>query len=138
MSILKEKSSFNITAAKLLNDNYLFAPSIHCSYYSCLQLMKVAVREFKGISLKEMEDEIIDAKNTKNLNSHSYIIKVICDLIHNDSKADHSLFERKITQLKKLRVNSDYEEVEITTSESSKAFEFANEIRAQISKTFHV
>ena len=100
MSILKEKSLFNITAAQLLNDNNLFAPSVHCSYYSCLQLMKAAMLEFKGISLKDLESEITNAKNTKNLNSHSYIIKEICDLLRNDSKADHSSFERKIIQLK--------------------------------------
>jgi uncharacterized protein (UPF0332 family) len=138
MSILKEKSIFNIEAAKLLNDNNLFAPSVHCSYYSCLQLMKVAMLEFKGISLKDLESEITNAKNTKNLNSHSYIIKEICDLLRNDSKADHSLFERKINQLKKYRTKSDYEEVEITTTESLKAFDFAKEIRTQLKDTFHV
>ena len=40
LSKLKNKSSENIEAADILNKNGLFSSSVHCSYYSCYQLME--------------------------------------------------------------------------------------------------
>ncbi len=134
MNYLKEKSNFNIDAAKLLQDRNLFAPSVHCSYYSCLQLMKVAINEFIGISFEEMELQTISMKT----DTHNYIIKIIGDNIHNYSKEEHMIFNRNIKSLKKYRINSDYKNTQITTSESFKAFGIAKEIRAQLQETFHV
>ena len=138
MSYLKEKSNFNIDAAELLQNKNLFAPSVHCSYYSCLQLMKVAIKEKKGISFNDLENEIIKANITKKISTHSYLIKEIGELIRNDSKAKHFLFDRKIKDLKSFRIKSDYEDFQITTTESFKAFNIAKEIRAQLKETFHV
>ncbi len=40
MSILKSKSDINLMAAELLHKNSLYPSVVHCSYYSCFQLMK--------------------------------------------------------------------------------------------------
>ena len=53
MSKLKEKAKFNLSAAEILQENNLFAPSIHCSYYSCFQLLKFTINDFFGISQPE-------------------------------------------------------------------------------------
>jgi hypothetical protein len=138
MSELKEKSKFNIQAAELLQDKSLFAPSVHCSYYSCLQLMKVVINEFLETSFEELEKNIKDAQETQKLNTHTYIIKIIGDNIRNGSREKHAIFDRNIKALKRFRISSDYENVQITTSESDKAFNIAKDIRAQLKEIFHV
>jgi hypothetical protein len=138
MSYLKEKSNFNIDAAEFLQNKSLFAPSVHCSYYSCLQLMKVAINEFFEISFEDLDNEIQNAKEKTNGNTHTYIIKKIGDNIRNISKEKHRNFDRNIKDLKSFRIKSDYENYQITTSESIKAFNIAKEIRAQLKETFHV
>ena len=134
MSYLKEKSNFNIDAAELLQNKSLFAPSVHCSYYSCLQLMKVAINEFMGIPFEELENQT----GSMNTDTHNYIIKMIGDSIRNYSKEEHSIFGRNIKVLKQFRINSDYKNIQITTSESFKAIRIAKEIRSQLQETFHV
>ena len=138
MSYLKEKSNFNIDAAELLQNKSLFAPSVHCSYYSCLQLMKVAINEFLEISFEELDLEIKTAKEENKGNTHEYIIKKIGDNIRYNSKAEFRIFHRNIKDLKNFRVRSDYEDFQITTTESFKAFNIAKEIRTQLKETFHV
>ncbi len=138
MSELKEKSKFNIQAAELLQENNLFAPSVHCSYYSCLQLMKVVINEFLGISFEELERNIKNAQETQKLNTHTYIIKTISDNIRYGSKENQGEFDRRIKDLKHCRISSDYENVQITTFESDKALIIAKEIRKQLKEIFHV
>lgn len=138
MSKLKEKSIYNIDAAELLQLKNLYAPSVHCSYYSCLQLMKVAINEFLDISFEDLEKEIINARITQKLNTHAFIIKRIGDNIRIASKVKHTEFERNIKSLKRFRIRSDYENVEITATESNKAYFIAKEIRVQLKEIFHV
>ena len=70
MSKLKEKSEFNFDAAQLLIDNYLYAPSVHCSYYSCFQLMKFTMNNFFGIGYDELNTRI--SVSTSG-GTHSYV-----------------------------------------------------------------
>ena len=46
MSKLRQESDFNIDAASALLKQNLFAPSVHCSYYSCFQFLKYTIKEF--------------------------------------------------------------------------------------------
>lgn len=133
MSILKEKSNFNLTAAELLQNNSLYAPSVHCSYFSCLQLIKFAIIENLDVTNDELTKETRERKD-----SHKYLINKIGNEIRNYSREEHTIFNRNINDLKKFRVESDYGEIEVTTSQSSKALENAKEIREQLIKIFHV
>ncbi|MDY0280344.1 MAG: hypothetical protein RBR35_07270 [Salinivirgaceae bacterium] len=67
MSYLRQKSEFNLDAAKLLQSNSLFAPSVHCSYYSCLQLLKATIIEFFGVSYEELDIALINAQQKTRL-----------------------------------------------------------------------
>lgn len=58
MSKLKAKAEFNIDAAQLLIDKSLYAPSVHCSYYSCFQLMKYTMKEIFGITYDELAQRV--------------------------------------------------------------------------------
>ena len=62
MTKLKQKSEFNFDAAKVLIDTNLYAPSVHCSYYSCFQLMKFALKDFCGINYDELYQRIGNSK----------------------------------------------------------------------------
>lgn len=132
MSILKEKSNFNLTATELLQNNSLFAPSVHCSYFSCLQLVKFAIIENLNVTSEDLNKEV------HGKDSHKYLINKIGDEIRNYSREEHTIFIRNINGLKKFRVESDYGEIEVTTTESYKALENAKEIRKQLIKIFHV
>jgi hypothetical protein len=76
MSKLKEKSEFNFDAARLLIDKYLFAPSIHCSYYSCFQLMKFTMKNYFNISYDELNRNIsVDKSGELTPLSHIFLIQ---------------------------------------------------------------
>ena len=68
---LKEKSNINLEAAGQLIKLNLYAPSIHCSYYSCYQLLRYAVKEFFGLDYESQDDNM--RQSTQN--SHSYLIR---------------------------------------------------------------
>jgi hypothetical protein len=134
MSYLKQKSNFNFDAAEVLQDKSLYAPSVHCSYYSCFQLMKVIIFDFLNITYDQLESDIINSE----FSSHVYIINQISNEIRGYSKTEHAEFKRNITQLKKMRMKSDYDDIQITSTDSSKAFFTANEVRKQLKSIFNV
>lgn len=135
MSKLKEKSEFNFQAAQLLIDKNLYAPSVHCSYYGCFQLMKFTINNFFGIDYEELSQMIaVDKSNT-----HAYIIRFVSNEIRtNLGKDAYREFNNTIKDLKNFREESDYDNVEISLDKGEKAFSFANEIRLFLSKNFHV
>ena len=132
MSILKQKSVFNSDAADLLQNKNLFAPSVHCSYYSCLQLLKVVICKFIGLSYEDIDKEI------NNGDSHRYLISKVADTIYLNSKPEHTKFSRNIKDLKKFRIDSDYNDIEITSDKSQNAIKIAKEIREQLTTLFKV
>lgn len=135
MSKLKEKSELNLTAAEYLINKDLYAPSVHCSYYACFQLMKYTIKEFFGMEYDELTDNI--AKN--RLNTHGYIIKYVLDEIQSNwDRFEYSKFSRKIKDLKNFREESDYDNIEISIDQSNKAFQYAKDIRNFLKSNFHV
>lgn len=130
MSYLRQKSEFNITAAQFLIEKNLYAPSIHCSYYSCLQLLKVVVKEFIGINYDDQESEISSGKS----NSHKYVIDKVLNEIRIKNRFEYIDMRRNITDLKTFREKSDYYNIEIDISKSQNAFERATEIRNYLTK----
>ena len=134
MSKLKEKSEFNFEAAQVLIKNYLYAPSVHCSYYSCFQLMKFTMKSFFGISYDELNKNV--SVNPKG-GTHSYVTHFFnTEVKKKNGYSDYSDFSRKIKDLKEFRESSDYDDIQITTDESSKALQYATEIRYYIQKNF--
>lgn len=135
MSKLRQKSDFNIDAASALIKQNLFAPSVHCSYYSCFQLLKHTIKDFSGIDYEAQSAEIYKQKQK----SHQYVINYITDeLTSLAGKFEARDFKRKINDLKQFRIDSDYENIEVNSEKGNKAFEKANEIRSYIIKMCHV
>ncbi len=135
MSKLKEKSALNYCAADvLINSNY-YAPSVHCSYYSCFQLMKYSIKYFFDINYEDLAKQIGSAKQ----NTHSYVIKFIGEEMKNNlGLFEYRNFNNKIRDLRNFREQSDYENVDVTFDDSKKALNLAKEIRTKLSEMFHV
>lgn len=140
MSALKNKSEFNLEAANALHEKSLYAPSVHCAYYSVLQLMKFAVFSTMGINYEDQTKEINALKKDKasSKGTHEYLIMKVEDVIRGVNRIEYTEFTRNVKQLKIFRVNSDYDDVEITYDQSSKAIYLANNLRKQLKKTFKV
>ena len=62
---LKNKSEINSDAAKLLHDKNYYAPSIHCSYYSCLQLMIYSLNSHFNFTEKYVKYNKFSIRNFK-------------------------------------------------------------------------
>lgn len=126
MSFLNNKSEFNLDGAQLLIDNNLYAPSIHCSYYSVFQKLKYKYVLKKNISYDDLAQMIIsDSRNT-----HKYVIEEFCNFIQDRYKKRE--LRNKINDLKAFRVESDYEDLEINYDKSNLALTKSKEIIREI------
>jgi len=130
MSHLKNKSEFNITAAQFLIDRNLYAPSIHCSYYSCFQLLKVILKEFIGIDYNQQERAIRMGQQ----NSHSYVITNVLNVVHDKNRLAYPEISRKIKNLRLLREKADYRDIQIDQSTSLDAYNTAKEVLSYLNK----
>ena len=140
VSALKNKSEINLQAAKVLKEEALFPPSVHCSYYSVLQYMKYAVSEAIGVSY-ELQDREINALKTQRASAkgtHEYLIMKVGDVIRDIDRLQFTDFTRKVSDLKKFRTKSDYDDVEVSAEQSNKAYGLASELRLQLKNTFNV
>lgn len=134
MSNLKQKSEFNLDAAEKLLKQTLYAPSVHCSYYSCFQLMKFTIKDFFKVSYEKQK--IDTSYNTGG--SHTYVIKYISSELKKIDRRDGKDFQRKIKDLQQLRLESDYDDIQIDSSKGYLAHRKANEVRLLIMEKFKV
>jgi uncharacterized protein (UPF0332 family) len=128
LSYLKNKSEFNIDGAELLINNYLFAPSIHCSYYSVFQLMIYVYCYKNDITFEEYS---VEAKAHQG-SSHNHLIRIFCAL--DTDKRSSRFLKRKIDDLKASRIKSDYDNFQVDLEFSNKALIKAKELLIEIKK----
>ena len=135
MSYLKEKSEFNADAAKLLINEDLFAPSVHCAYYSVFQLLKHLYTKEKNITFDQLSQKIAsDRKNT-----HQYLIDEFClhlQTVRNENFDKHLIraLKRKIKDLKQFRTQSDYDDIQIDILKSNQAIQKSEEIIQELKR----
>ncbi|MFA6334556.1 MAG: HEPN domain-containing protein [Bacteroidales bacterium] len=135
MSKIRQKSDFNITAAEILMRESYYAPSVHCSYYSCFQLLKYTIKYFFGIDYETLSNNI----SMSEQNTHGYVINFITrELIGYAGDEESRKFKRQIKDLKQFREESDYENIEVRMEQSQKAYNKAKEIREYIIAKFNV
>ncbi len=132
---LKNKSEINIEAAKLLHDSDYYAPSVHCSYYSCLQLMKYSLNSHFKFTEDEIGSKINEYTRNNKDGSHNFFISFLFKEIKNNySKRESIDFNNKINTLKKIRTKADYGKDDILHNISNSAITLSNEITAIIKK----
>jgi hypothetical protein len=104
---LKQKALYNIEAADLLVDKGYFDASVHCSYYGCLQLMKLTLKKIGNI---DFEVQFKESKATNSGGSHVYYLSKFKDLFPKGRfKEDVDKHTNEIKKLKVLRVKADYD-----------------------------
>lgn len=135
MTKLREKSEFNIHAAELLIEKTFYAPSIHCSYYSCFQLLKYTINTFFGIDYVTLSYDISQSEKS----THHYVIDFIANqLIALAGRTDSRNFKAQIKDLKHYREESDYDNVEVNVDKGKTALTLAHDIRNYLKTNFKV
>lgn len=133
MSKLREKSKFNLDAAEVLIKENLYAPSVHCSYYGCLQRIKSIFPIYFGLTYNQIDINI----RTGSTNEHAYLIRYISEQIRkNIGLKEYAEFKRNIGDLKEFRIHSDYKDIEVTSAQSNKAYRLATEINEFLVEKF--
>lgn len=130
MDILLNKSESSLEASTLLHEEELYASSVHCSYYSSVQLMRHIIFNNFG------EDEIdFDNKDeVRNHGSHNFLISFFKNRIYTSiSKRD---FGTHLRDLKELRKNADYKQKVILIGESRNAMRLSNIVNSALKRNF--
>lgn len=110
MGILENKSNENHAAGLILINQNHFSSSVHCSYYSCIQLMK-HILLFNG---EKTEEELYVMQKSTNQNLHEFLINhFIRQLRQNNVYNIYRNSIGKLAELKVLRNDSDYKEIRI-------------------------
>ena len=120
MDILLNKSKASLEASTLLHDEELYASSVHCSYYSTVQLMRHVLFNIFG----EDENEFDNRKEVKSAGSHNYLINFFRNKITKPISGRD--FANGLRDLKELRKNADYKQKVILLSESKEARKLAD------------
>jgi hypothetical protein len=124
MSELSNKAEINIDAAKKLLDSTHFCSSVHCSYYSCVQLMKHIIIHKIGMSEENIS---LEEKRSPMLGSHGlYINLTLTYLKSNVKRDDWKLFNDEIVKLKRARRDADY--IDVTIDYDSSRFSYARAV----------
>ena len=137
-TLLRDKAIRNFDAARLLKEtpNYHHCSSVHCSYFSCFQVVKYIVIEIYKVD----DNSIYNSRKADPLGTrsvHEYIIEVLRrKLVEKKDIKEASIFKNKITELKSLRTNSDYLAVPIDKIISDKAYDLAIEITGILKKIY--
>lgn len=137
MSDWKLKSEKNIKGAELLIRNSLCSSSVHCSYYSNVQLMLHILFNDFGKSESEIEDEAkqgsIDEKGY-----HNWLKNTITrELFTRDFMIVRD-FNNLFGQLKALRVKGDYKNIIISKNKAVDAVGFSKIINGILEEKFSV
>ncbi|NOQ24641.1 MAG: hypothetical protein GQ564_04695 [Bacteroidales bacterium] len=136
---LKNKSEINCEAAKLLHEKNYYAPSIHCSYYCCLQLMKYSLNSHFKFNESEIGTKVNEYTRNNKDGSHNFFISFLFKEIKKNSSTRISIdFNNKINALKKFRTKADYDKDDIHFNVSEKALTLSNDIIFLIKKYFKI
>ena len=123
-------------AAEILHDKNLYASSVHCSYYACLQKMI----EIHLTTLEYTKESIEDEMEKKELSSHKFYIGNIQSKLLNKADFDQTKaaneFKSRIKQLQDTRVKADYYDLEILIDQSSDSKFFAEQVLKILKKYF--
>lgn len=128
LSNLSNKSIANLNASNLLITNKLYASSVHCSYYAVLQHMTCKLKESCNITFEELANKSENDDRT----SHRFILEEIIreltikanmlpQLERNIKLRDFQRLKNKIKNLKALRIESDYRDIEIDSDKGNSA-----------------
>lgn len=124
---LLEKSKESIESAWFLIGEGKNASSIHCSYYSCIQIIRHILLHVH----KKTEATIKVESKAFSGGSHEYLIDcVVKDL--NKRGYNTSRLYTNLYLLKRMRTEADYLDINITPVNSNRAFRVADMSRNEL------
>lgn len=145
MATLREKSETNLSAALVLTkEQTTCLSSVHCSYYSCYQLMLYYLDKIFSYSESKRKAEYDNYLKTftgsgKRLGSHEYWIRQFMICIVNTGHTGNSiLIDKNIRLLKEARVEADYQDVDFTKKQTDDLYDKARDTIKLINKSFGV
>lgn len=133
MSAFRDKSNFNTTGAQFLqNQHNLYDPSIHCSYYACIQEFLHII--FTKLKIPQQQFNS-DRRNNKD-GTHGWASKLIELEIARKDRQDFKWFQKAFPELKLLRENADYSEIKASIDQSREAQKLSLSIINTLKKLF--
>lgn len=137
MNHLLEKSKENLISAKLLIDSGFYNSSLHCAYYSCLQLIKYVLIEFHDYYEFDFDND-----STKNKGgTHKYIIGSLTTAISiNITAQKANRYKEDLNKVKLRREEIDYfpQKIIKTEDEASKVYQKCAEIHIELIKIYNL
>ena len=132
MSNWKKKAEENKKSAELLIKNNNNSSSVHCSYYSVIQIMLHILLS----DLKKTEKAIND--DSKGSSFHLWLSNTIqTELLIRNFNSSYP-FGDHFAKLKRLRVKADYHNKLIKNSEAQRASQLSDSIRNILQNHFKV
>lgn len=133
-SPLRNKSAMLIDAADLLHDKCLYPAVAHAAYYSCYQLLQYIWLYSMGKSQNEL-----DTKTSRSrLGSHEFLLNEVVSYITNlqktNSEDDARNLRNNIPQLKRLRIDADYKNMDFDSSKSKKSIDMSKHLLTILKK----
>lgn len=144
MVTLKEKSDTNLKAALVLTaDSTVCLSSVHCSYYSCFQLviyyletiLKIDQEERK-IRYERYRKGLKGTGATKTLGTHEYWIQQFVKDYQNRKSSEVVEIHRTLTLLKQARSKADYSKADFNKKQTDEIYDLARNLRIKIIKTY--
>lgn len=128
MSSMKTKSTDNIKLAQELIDSHRFNYSVHCSYYGCLQYIKLILNNKCCVSY--------ETQNKDRKESHIYLMNTLGNKIKSPKVLRD--IRSKFESLKSKRRKADYYEEFVEDEESMVALDEAKSIIYNINSSFGI
>ena len=130
----KAKQNQMFSTAKSLLDNSDYICVAHAAYYACMQLV-MFIWYYK---LGKTEPELNQLSSQNKQKSHNVLNNFAVNFIMQSNRAssriDSATVRDKMGQLKSLRNNYDYKELDVSYDDSKKATDYADDIIKTIKK----
>lgn len=130
----KAKQNQMFSIAQSLHDTASYICVPHAAYYACMQLI-MYIWYYK---LGKTESELHRLSTEEHQKSHNVLSNYAVSYILNSNKLnareDGSTIRDKMTQLKRIRNNYDYKEIDVTYDDSKRATDYADDIIKAIKK----
>lgn len=128
----KDKATNNFSATNKLITEGLYNPSIHCAYYSCVQLMYHTLEVYCKMNEVDIQNQSNDPKG-----SHIWIISKITTYVATlSSRKCARSFSDKLHELRRARIIADYHKDFIDEQKAVEARQCSYELNKYIEKIF--
>lgn len=128
----KEKSGESFKATNKLITEGLYNTSVHCSYYSCVQLMYHTLEKYLNMDQTEIKKE-----SNESQSSHVWLINKVTQLLKQlTSKKDARNFSDSVHKLRKCRVSADYDKEFVVERDAVDLRQLSYDISKHLVTTF--